>query len=310
MMTIEKLLDGLMVSIEPFVICRTTKGPELELEAMEFASLHFVVAGTGWLIPSKQPRVRLRPGSIVILPAGMGHRLIGDGEDGTNLNIAKSCQPLALGLQAMGSTDGKGGIAVACSSINASYQRVHGLFDRLAEPVVLQPSEDNSASLVITSLLNEMADPKPGSTALISLLMKQCLVLILRHYCASGHCLVPWLSALEDPQLSSTLEKMIADPGQRFSLELLAADAGMSRSAFAQRFKTVFGRSPMNLLKDLRLQRGAHLLSTTLRPIKSIADQVGFDSRSHFSRAFTQFFASSPLEFRNKTSASYEAPSA
>ena len=75
--------------------------------------------------------------------------------------------------------------------------------------------------------------------------------------------------------------------------------AGMSRSAFAQRFKATFGRSAMDFLKELRLQRAAQLLPTTRRPIKSIADHVGFDSRSHFSRSFTDFFGTAPADFRN-----------
>ena len=43
----------------------------------------------------------------------------------------------------------------------------------------------------------------------------------------------------------------------------------------------------------------AQLLQTTRRPIKSIADLVGFESRSHFSRSFSDFFGASPAEFRD-----------
>ena len=173
------------------------------------------------------------------------------------------------------------------------------MFDYLAEPIVLHPLEHETIGLVLTALLSEMANPQPGSNALIALLMKQCLVYLLRRYCESGNCQVPWLSALEDPQLSSVLEQMIDEPGRRFTLELLADRAGMSRSAFAQRFKATFGRSAMDFLKELRLQRAAHLLKTTRRPIKSIADQVGFESRSHFSRShfsrsFTDFYGIAP----------------
>jgi transcriptional regulator GlxA family with amidase domain len=107
------------------------------------------------------------------------------------------------------------------------------------------------------------------------------------------------LSALEVPQLSKVLEQMIDEPGRRFKLELLADSAGMSRSAFTLRFKGTFGRSARDFLKELRLQRAAHLLQTTRRPIKSIADQVGFESRSHFSRSFTDFFGIAPADFRS-----------
>jgi AraC-like DNA-binding protein len=299
MMTIEKLLEGLMVSVEPFVICRTTAGPALSFTALDFSTLHYVVAGSGALLLSGQKDIVLGPGSMVILPSGMAYRLRGDGKEDANLTMAKNCLPLELGLEEVGSASGDGGIVMACSSITATYQKVHGLFDRLAEAIVLQPRKHETIGSVLTALLSEMANPQPGSHSLIALLMKQCLVYVLRHYCESGSCRVPWLSALEDPQLSGVLEQMIDDPGRRFTLELLADSAGMSRSSFAQRFKASFGRSPMDFLKELRLQRAAQLLKTTRRPIKSIADQIGFESRSHFSRSFTDFFGTTPAEFRN-----------
>ena len=298
MMTIEKLLDGLMVSVEPFVICRTMAGPTLSFAALDFASLHYVVAGSGRLTPAGRQSIRLCPGAMLIVPAGVAYTLTGDGAEESSLTMAKNCLPLELGLDAAGSGEGEGGIVMACSSIKATYQRVHGLFDHLDVPIALNPEAHETIGSVLTALLNEMANPQPGSNALIALLMKQCLVYLLRHYCDSGNCAVPWLSALGDPQLSSVLEQMLEDPGRRFSLEMLAENAGMSRSAFSQRFKDSFGRSPMDFLKELRLQRAAQLLQTTRRPIKSIADQVGFESRSHFSRSFTEFYGTAPAEFR------------
>ena len=299
MMTIEKLLQGLMVEVEPFVICRTMAGPTLSFAALEFTTLHYVVAGSGSLMIQGKAAIALVPGSIAIVPSGLSSQLSGDGEDDENLTVAKNCLPLDLGLKEVGSADGAGGIVVACSSINATYQRLHGLFDYLVEPIVLHTQKNDSIESVLTALLSEMANPQPGSHEMIALMMKQCLVHVLRHYCESGNCQVPWLSALGDPQLSGVLEQMIDDPGRRFTLDLLADSASMSRSSFAQRFKESFGRSPMDFLKELRLQRAAQLLQTTSRPIKSIADQVGFESRSHFSRSFADFFGTTPADFRD-----------
>lgn len=299
MMTIEKLLEGLMVDIRPFVICRTTAGPELNLPPDSFATLHYVVAGSGWLGVTGQPPIRLEPGTVVILQPGVAHRLTGDDEDDQDLELAKNCLPLALGMDEVGSTDGQGGIVVACSSITACYLKIHDLFTYLNEPIVTPAADGDAIEEILSTILQEMVNPKPGSNELIALMMKQCLIYVLRRYCESGMCQVPWLSALDDPQLSPTLELMVNEPGNHFSLEILADHAGMSRSAFAKRFKSAFGRSAMDFLKELRLQRAAHLLRTSDRPIKAIADQVGFDSRSHFSRSFTDYFDNSPAEFRD-----------
>ena len=299
MMTIEKLLEGLLVRVEPFVLCRTAAGPKLSLSPMAFASLHYVVAGTGSLSLTNCPPIPLEAGTIVILPAGVAHQLAGNGDEGPELEIARNCAPLALGMEDIGSNTGLGGIAIACSSIRATYQQVHGLFDFLPEPIVAHIEDGEAIGQVMDSLLNEMADPKPGSASMIALLMQQCLVYVLRRYCEGGHCRVPWLTALEDVRLSRVLEQMLDNPGRRFTLEMLADIAGMGRSTFAQQFKAAFGRSAMDFLKELRLQRAAHLLRTSKRPVKSIADLVGFESRSHFSQSFSDYFGASPAEFRN-----------
>ncbi len=298
MMTIEKLLDGLLVSVEPFVICRTPSGPRLRLPGLEFASLHYVVAGSGDIEFDTRAPIRLETGTVVVLPAGLAYRLSGDGEDSANLALARDCEPAALGMEQIGGADGAGGIVLACGSINATYQRTRGLFDYLTEPIVTPMREGDTIGRTLEALLAEMENPGPGSASLVALLMQQTLIYVLRHYCASGQCLVPWLNALEDAQLARALEQMIDAPGRRFTLELLAEIAGMSRSAFAQRFRDAFGRSAMDFLKELRLQHAAHLLRTTRRPVKSIAEQVGFDSRSHFSRSFSDYFGQAPAEFR------------
>lgn len=72
----------------------------------------------------------------------------------------------------------------------------------------------------------------------------------------------------------------------------------MSRSAFAARFKDMFGRSPMSLLKEMRLRRAGELLVATGLPVAAVARKVGFSSRSNFSHAFRKFYGLDPSAFR------------
>ena len=299
MITIEKLLEGLLVSVEPFVICHTPAGPQVQLPGHKLASLHYVVAGSGTMEFDSSPPIPLAAGTIVVLPAGLSYRLTGDGDEDQRLATARNCEPAALGMGQVGDLEGAGGIVLACGSINATYQRTRGLFDYLAKPIATPLRKGDTIGQTLDALLAEMASPGPGSAALVALLMQQVLIHVLRQYCASGQCQVPWLSVFEDAQLARAVEQMIDDPGRRYTLELLAETAGMSRSAFAQRFRDAFGRSPMDFLKELRLQHAAHLLRTTRRPVKSIAELVGFDSRSHFSQSFSDYFGLAPAGFRD-----------
>jgi transcriptional regulator GlxA family with amidase domain len=128
--------------------------------------------------------------------------------------------------------------------------------------------------------------------------MKECLVSLLRRQCESGECRAPWLAALEHPQLSQALSAMMDRPAAPFTLEGLAEIAGMSRAAFAERFKQAFERTPMEFLRDVRLRLAARLLTTSDLPVKTVAGRVGFASRSHFSRAFKAYAGRDPAAYR------------
>lgn len=91
---------------------------------------------------------------------------------------------------------------------------------------------------------------------------------------------------------------MLDNPAASHSLESLADIAGMNRSTLAQKFSDSNGSGPMELLRNLRMQRAAELLSQSDLPVKSIGALVGFQSRTSFSRAFEATTGQSPRSFR------------
>ena len=74
----------------------------------------------------------------------------------------------------------------------------------------------------------------------------------------------------------------------------------MSRSTFARHFEQCFARTLMDYLRDVRLRRAAQLLQVGGSSVDGVAGKVGYASRSHFSRAFSEQFGCSPMEFRNQ----------
>ena len=74
----------------------------------------------------------------------------------------------------------------------------------------------------------------------------------------------------------------------------------MSRATFVRHFEKCFDRTPMDYLRDVRLRRAAQLLQVSATPVDGVASRVGYASRSHFSKAFTDQFGISPAEFRKE----------
>lgn len=74
----------------------------------------------------------------------------------------------------------------------------------------------------------------------------------------------------------------------------------MSRSAFAREFKATLGVTPMEFVTRIRLNLARRLLISTVRPVEAIASEVGFSSRSHFSRLFSDHYGKDPSTFRRR----------
>ena len=77
---------------------------------------------------------------------------------------------------------------------------------------------------------------------------------------------------------------------------------GMSRTNFYRKVKTVTGLSPIELIKNIRLEAGAKLLKESDMNISEIAQHIGFSSRSYFARSFKAVYGMSPTEYQETKS--------
>jgi AraC family transcriptional activator of mtrCDE len=105
-------------------------------------------------------------------------------------------------------------------------------------------------------------------------------------------------SILADRQITRAFADMVARPGAAHTVRSLAHSAGLSRSAFMARFSEIFGRSPMAILRDLRMRQAALDLTTTMMPIDVVARNAGYESRSSFVRAFRKAYNVDPSKYR------------
>lgn len=87
---------------------------------------------------------------------------------------------------------------------------------------------------------------------------------------------------------------------QDMSIDVIADNMGLSRSAFFKRLKTFTGKAPIDFIKDIRLSKAAELISTTNLDITEIAYQVGFNDPGYFGKCFRKQFEMTPKEYRNK----------
>jgi len=110
-----------------------------------------------------------------------------------------------------------------------------------------------------------------------------------------------WLGALRDRSIRHALQLIHQHPADPWSVESLGRAVGMSRSNFSSRFQSLVGTSPLKYLTQLRMHLAANALKgDNCLDLAQVANQVGYDSESSFSRAFRRYFKMSPRAFRKQ----------
>lgn len=85
--------------------------------------------------------------------------------------------------------------------------------------------------------------------------------------------------------------------GERFTLDDVARQAGVSRFHFARLFRVSTGDSPMAYLLKSRIERAKQMLLQDDRPVCEIAAALGFCDQSHLTRTFRRLTGLTPREF-------------
>lgn len=149
-------------------------------------------------------------------------------------------------------------------------------------------------------LFDEVTGNRIGSAFAIRQYGQLLLLEVLREYVGQAELPPGWLRLLTDERLRPALSLMHAEPGKPWGLQELARAAAMSRTSFAERFRTTAGVPPLTYLNRWRMllaQRA--LLDGDLR-VASLAADLGYTSESAFSTAFKREVGQSPLRYRNR----------
>jgi AraC-like DNA-binding protein len=109
-----------------------------------------------------------------------------------------------------------------------------------------------------------------------------------------------WLAGLRDPHVGKALAALHARPGDPWTVDGLGREAGLSRSALAERFTALVGEPPIQYLGRWRMQVAAGLLTTTHDGIAAIGARVGYASEAAFHRAFKKLVGVPPATWRRR----------
>jgi len=137
-------------------------------------------------------------------------------------------------------------------------------------------------------LASEMAEPAPGSDLVVNRLADVMFIQCIRaHFGSRSEAFKRGvLHAVFDQQIGVALKSMHENVEHPWTVESLAAACGMSRSAFAAKFKELVGETPLEYLTNWRMHKAAALLRKGDRKLFDVAKAVGYNSDAAFSKTF------------------------
>jgi len=263
----------------------------------EGIKFYAAVSGECWLSVEGVPdAVRVKSGDCLLLPRGRAFRIASD------LTLA----PVdAFTIFPTAKDDG-----ITCYNGGGDFFSVGGYFALTGDyasvllgmlpPIVHIRNEADKAVLrwCIERMRQELREPQPGGFLVAQQLATMMLVQVLRRHLAEGlRGGIGWLFALADKQMAAAIDAMHDNPAGRWTLQSLAARAGMSRTTFTLKFKETVGVPPIEYLTRWRMMVAGDRLVNSSDPISVIALSLGYKSESAFSTAFKRVIGCSPRQY-------------
>jgi len=162
--------------------------------------------------------------------------------------------------------------------------------------VVLQHDMTGTMAATWALLVHEYEAAGCGHGEVLARLAEVLLLLALRRAVDGARGQVGLLGALSDAHLRRALDALHARPEHPWTLDTLAAEAGLSRTALATQFRTAVGTTPGDYLTSWRLRMARTLLAQG-RAVKDVAEAVGYTSPAALTRVFTQRLGHPPTHW-------------
>ncbi|NKB53588.1 MAG: AraC family transcriptional regulator [Rhizobiaceae bacterium] len=270
------------------------------------ARFHMVMRGSCVVtIDGRADPIHLSTGDLVVIPHGVCH-ILSDAPDrqADELDFVLSKSGYnGSGALIYGGPEQLGSCKLFCGHFEFEEGATHPLLAGLPEVIHLPNTQTMNAEWldsVIRFVSSEVLGEKAGAEAIVHRLTEIIFIQTVRAFVDSVGDQAGSLAGVLDPKLSRSLNAVHSKPEEKWTVESMAAMAGMSRTVFAERFSRLIGMTPHNYVTHWRMQLAYKMLAGGSLSIIDIAETVGYGSEAAFTRAFKNQFDITPALFRKQ----------
>lgn len=270
-------------------------------------ALHYVISGEMFIKVEGEEPLHVKTGELVLLPRNVPHVMSSDPLL-PSVSSRELIQPGSGGKMSSIVYGGPGGpiTNIICGYL-ANEEMRNPLMSTLPSVLKVNVNEGASRDWIESSVrygAEQLSQGTLASSSIIARLSELLFVEAVRAYSESQKVHEQhWLHGLKDQYVGRALAALHDRLSHGWSVIELAAEAGLSRSSFVERFTAAMGAPPMQYLAKSRMLLAKELLMERQKSVSQVAAAVGYDAEAAFNRAFKREFGVPPARWRDQQAA-------
>jgi AraC-like DNA-binding protein len=268
----------------------------------DFVCLHYVVSGKVYVGVGEGERMEVNEGELVLVPRNDAH-VMASGMGGQPIDHRQLIEKSPNGGLARIVYGGDGPLTHLICGFLATEERHNSLLASLPRLLKVNIAEGVSRDWIESSVRFAAQELGKGeitsSSPVVGRLSEMLFAEAVRSYAAG----LPeeekgFIKGIDDQYVGRALAALHDRLDEDWTVDALADEAGLSRSAFVERFTEAMGLPPMKYITQSRLQQAKQLLRDGHLAVAQVAAKVGYEAEEAFNRAFKRQFGLPPAKWR------------
>lgn len=272
--------------------------------------LYVVTEGECVIAPLEGTEVTLGPGELALAPGTMPHDIA------SSLDVSRSTSeplrhPVTDTFAAIAERGGGPRCRVLMGTLEIAPSPGLRVLRQLPPVIKVFPKDDLSSHWVpatVRMIVREAIDRRTAADEVMTRLADLLVLYMTRTWLEQADYDGGVPRAWADERIGAVVARIHAMPAEPWTVAEMAASAGMSRSAFAERFADVTGTTPLRLVAERRLALATHMLRTSDDTVAAIAARCGYGSEAGFGRAFRRSQGATPAAYRRAARTERSSP--
>jgi len=263
---------------------------------------HVIIDGRCRLETPGADAMLLEPGAFALVPHGVGHVIRSDATARARPVTDLPLEHVSDRYDVLRAGGGGRPTTLVCGAVRLGHPAAHDLISLMPTVIHVEPPgvlESEWLQTTLRLIAAEAGAMQPGGETVITRLCDVLIVQAIRTWIGRDRAVLRgWLGALHDPAVGRAITLIHRDPARAWTVEALAREVALSRSAFAARFAELVGASPMAYVTRWRMQLAATWLVEADVTVSEVGSRLGYGSEASFNRAFRRIVGTPPGTFR------------